>query len=73
MKLNYFHLVQLLHSFMVAMVTVFPYLQGKPAIPTLQTRCLRAGFHQQDKNFHNFSRWENFIYTKEWGKELQKQ
>ena len=31
---NHFHLVQLLHNFLVAMVTIFPYQQGKPVLPT---------------------------------------
>ena len=35
MKFYYFPLVQLLHNSLVAMVTIFPYQQGKPVIPTL--------------------------------------
>ena len=34
MKLNHFHLVQLLYNSLVAMVTIFSYQQGKPVIPT---------------------------------------
>ena len=35
----------------------------------LWTRC--AGFYYQDKDLHNSSQSENFISSKEWGKERQ--